>query len=285
MKMKAQTKIITSILMALILISMVSLTSAMVVKSVDYDKLLPGEETELTVRVENNLDDDYKDVSLSLDFSNVPLSPVGSSESTTDIDEGDSEDFNFKIKASSGATPGDYYILYVLKFENITKTGTIGVTISGNVDLSFSVSQDNPVINQKDKISLKIVNKGFADAKFATVRIVPSGFTLLSEEEIYIGTISSDDFETADFDVLLTSQSAILSVHIEYKDFENNLQKKDVNLPLTVYNMERALELGIITKSNTLTYVIVIIVLIVIWFIYRSFKKRAKRKKAEAAGR
>jgi len=264
---------------------MTSMASAMVVKSVDYDKLLPGEETGLTLRVENNLDDDYKDVSLSLDFSNVPLSPVGSSESTTDIDEGDSEDFNFKIKASSSAAPGDYYILYVLKFENITKTGTIGVTISGNVDLSFSVSQDNPVINQKDKSSLKIVNKGFADAKFATVRIVPSGFTLLSEDEVYIGTISSDDFETVDFDVLLTSQSAILNLHIEYKDFENNLQKKDVNLPLTVYTREKALELGIIAKNNTTTYVIVAIVLIIIWFVYRSFKKRAKRKKAEAAGR
>ena len=259
-----------------------SLASAMIIDSVNYGKFNPGEESSLKIRIENNLDRDYKDVSLSLDFSNLPLNVVGSSEFTTDIDEDDSETFDYVIKASSTASPGDYEIPYTLKFANQTKTGKMGVTISGNIDLAFSVSQDMPIINTQDKITLKIVNKGFADAKFASVKINPSGFNLLSENEVYIGNIDSDDFETASFDVLLTSSSAMTNVEIEYRDFDNLLVTKTVTLPLTVYSRERALELGIIKKNNTATYAIVIIVLIILYLIYRSWRKRARRKKAEA---
>ena len=46
---------------------------------------------------------------------------------------------------------------------------------------------------------------------------------------------------------------------------------------IEVYTQEEAIALGLIQKSNTLTYVIILVVLIVVWFIYRSWRKRKKR--------
>ncbi|MCX6748254.1 MAG: hypothetical protein NT076_01495 [Candidatus Pacearchaeota archaeon] len=279
--MKIQTKIITSLILAIMLTSM---ASALIVKNVNIGKLTPGEDASLSIGVENDQSYNIKDVSFSLDFSNLPLSSSNSQDSVTQIDEDDSESFVFTIKASSTAKLGSYNIPYTIVYKNQTlpQKGTISVDVSGDVQLEFSALAETNVVGSSGKVSLKIVNKGLADARFVAVKIVPSGFTLLGSDENYIGTVSSDDFETSSFDVIFNSQSAVLNANVEYRDFDNNLQTKDITLPLTVYTQEKALELGIIKKSNTATYVIVIITLIVLYLIYRAIRKRMRRKKAEA---
>ena len=67
---------------------------------------------------------------------------------------------------------------------------------------------------------------------------------------------------------------------IEYKDFDNQIVTKNVNLPLTIYTQEKAIELGLMKKDRTLTYAIVIVAVIILWFIYRSIKKRRRLKRS-----
>ena len=153
----------------------------------------------IDIEVENIFSDDVTDVSISLSLANLPFIPLGASEDSVDeIKEDDSEDFIFTIKASNDAVPGDYEIPYTLQydFENKTKTreGSLGVRVEASPELTFSANLDNPVVEQKGKITLKIVNQGFSDARFLSVRIIPSGFTLLSDAEVYIGNVDSDDF-------------------------------------------------------------------------------------------
>ena len=146
--------------------------------------------------------------------------------------------------------------------------------------LSYTVSTETPVVNTQGSVTLKIVNKGFSDARFASVKIIPDGFTLLSDKEIYIGEIDSDDFETATFDVLFNSENANLIAIVEYKDFDNQVIRKNVNLPLEVFSKDKALELGIIQRSNTPIYAGVVAVLIIAWFIYRAIRKRQRLKRS-----
>jgi len=282
--MNKSMKIISILTVFLLAISLAStLTSALIVSSVDSPVLAPGEEGRLTVILKNTFDNDIEDVSLSLDLSTIPFTAVGSSEfSLNRIDNDDKESFVFLLRADSSAKTGDYSIPYTITYRNSStpKKGTIGIKISAKPNLDFTSSTDIPVIGQKSKLTLKIVNKGLGDAKFVSFTLSPDGLTLLSEPTIYIGSIDSDDFESASFDVIYQSKSATLAGNLEYRDIDNKLYTKSISIPVEVYTKDEAIKKGIIQKSNTTTYILVVVILIVLWLIWRAIAKRRRLKKS-----
>ena len=259
---------------------------ALTIKSVDFSNLSPGKEGEIVVSIENNLQNNVEEVTLALDLSLLPLTPVGSSEKSIDeISEGDKETFRFDVKASNDAKINDYDIPYTITYseDNVVKTkkGFIGITIEANPELEFVVNTENPVIGTDGKIIFKIVNKGFSDARFVSVKITPQGYTLLSDKEVYIGTVSSDDFETITFDVHFNTNSRLVA-QVEYKNFDNSEVIKNVNIPIEVYTRDQAIQLGIVKKSNTGIYTIFIVLIAIIWFLWRKLNK--KKRMARARG-
>ncbi len=283
-------KLILTIALSLVVLFS-TFASAVTVNSVSVDTLSPGKEGTIKIELKNNLNDEVTSVSIKLDFTNLQLNPIDNSEDSIDkIRVDHTEEFIFRIKAANDIKPGDYKvpytIVYTINNESKTKSGSIGVSVKGNADLRFTVETTKPVVGEKDKLTLKIVNKGFGDAKFTSVKLIPEGFTLLSESDIYIGQINSDDFETATFDVIYTSQNPTLTAIVEYKDFDNKDISKPINLPITVYSQEKALELGLISKNNTFLYIIIIVAIILIIILYRTIRKsirQAKRNKSQQA--
>ncbi len=270
----------------ILIVLTLSLVSAMSVKSIDANNFQPGSEQKISVDVKNNLDNDAKDVSLSLDMKNLPFTIVNYDYGAIDIDSSDTESFDFMIKASNSAEAGDYQIPYTLSYSingtaQTSKNGTFILTIEAEPELSYSISTETPIVGSQGKIKLTIVNKGLGDAKFVSILLIPEGYTLLSEENNYIGTISSDDSETVSMDVIFKQQNPTFTAQIEYKDFDNQKVTKTVTLPVTVYSQEEALQMGIIKQNNTFVYVIVGAVLFVIWMIVRKIRKKRRMNKAQ----
>jgi hypothetical protein len=278
--MKKQIKILFSTLFLVVLT--LSLISAMTVKSVDATNFQPGGEQEITLKIKNTLDVDAADVSLTFDIpSGTPFTLIDS-EDTKDIDKGDTENFDFKIKAISDAKAGDYQIPYTINYNtNQTKKGTFTLTVEAEPQLVYSVSAENPLIGSKGKLTLKINNKGLGDARFVSLTVTPSKFTMLSNKEVYVGTVSSDDSQTENFDVIFSQQNPELNVQIEYRNFNNELVTETVILPITVYTQEQALKLGIIKPDNTPFYVIGAILGFVVWMIVRKIRKKKRLNKAQ----
>ncbi|MDO8509207.1 MAG: hypothetical protein Q7S27_06005 [Nanoarchaeota archaeon] len=281
-KTKSALKFTLSLVYLVAIFSVFS--SAITISSVESETLTPGQTGSLNIELSNELEDDATSVSIRLDLTNLPFISIGNSEDSIDeIDEGDEEEFSFRIKAANDIAPGDYKIPYVITYTvnttSVTRQGTIGITIRANADLSFSAETEKPVIGTQTRLTLKVVNKGFADAKFVSVTIEPQGFTLLSDKNVYIGNIDSDDFETISFDVVYRDQNSALVGQLEYRDFDNKIITKTISIPLTVYTKERALELGLIEKSNTGLYIGLIIALILIIVLYRVLRSRMRKAK------
>jgi hypothetical protein len=280
-----KTKIILSTIFAMLfLVLATTLTSAVIIKSISSDTIYPGQEGSLTITLKNDASFDITDVSMSLDFSNLPLTSVESSEANVDeILEGKTKVFTFHIKASNDAIPKDYNIPYTITYDEATtpKKGTIGITVSGKTDLEYTVIQTTNVIGSKGKVDLKIINKGTAAAKFVDVTITPQGFTLLSEPDVYIGTIDSDDFQTASFDVLYNKKGAILNAVIEYQDFDNKKITQTIELPLTVYTQDEAIKLGIVKRSNAIWIFLLIIIIVAFIIIRKRIIRKRKLKRNE----
>ncbi len=271
------------------LILLTSFASAMVVDSVTSENLYPGQSADLKVSVKNTLNEDVDDVSLTLNLENTKFTTVGSSEDSEDtIDEDDSENFNFVLKAAADTSPGDYNIPYSLVWvgqngTEATKSGTFGISVGAKTELSFSAESENNIVGHKGKVSVKIINSGLGDIGFVNVKIASaSGLEILGTGEEYIGSVRSDDFELATMDALFKSTTASLTAIITYKDFDNAEHLETITLPVGVYSQEKALELGLISKSNTGLYVVIAIILLGIWYIWRRIKKARKRR--ERAG-
>lgn len=269
--------------LTLILISS-SVSANLVLTEVISPDLLPGQEGRLIITIENNFDEDAEDVSLSLDLRNVPITIVGSAETTLDeIREDREEDFIFNIRASPTAEAGDYQIPYTLvyKDEDFTKTGTIGVRVEGTVELYTSTTTENAIIGQEGKINLKIINKGFADARYVTLKVSPNGYVLKSDNTVFVGDINANDYETVTFDVIFQKANPKLSGVLEYKDFNNVQQVMTINELLDVYTNQEAIEKGIIKKSNTPIYLTILVLVIVLWFVWRAIRKRRRIKQSQ----
>ena len=94
-----------------------------------------------------------------------------------------------------------------------------------------------------------------------------------------MGTIESDDFESASFDVAYNKKLSTILVKLKYKDFDNNEQTISENIALRIYTKEEAIEKGILKKSNATLYIAVVLVLFLLWMLFRFVRRRRKRLK------
>ena len=273
------------VLLSLIIINLAS--ALVVLDSLSQEKLYPGKGAEIVLKLKNNFDDDVEDVSVVLNLENTGFITQGGAESSEDkIRDDDSETFGFDIKASSSLSPGDYNIPYTITYtfddNKTTKTGSFGITVSVETELGYVIETENNVVGQQGKVSLKIINKGLGDINFVSIKFASvNGFEILSSKEEYIGTVRSDDFETASVDVLFKSTFGQVTADIVYKDFENKEQTETITLPVKVYSREKALEIGLIKKNNTIWDILLVVFVVLIWIIYRKIKKARRKRRLD----
>lgn len=271
----------------ILLLASSSLASAVVVESVLAPTLAPGEQSSVLVSIKNTLDDTVEDLSFGLILDDTQFITVGGTEDSTDeLREGRSEDFSFAIKPAYDIKPGDYQLPYEMSYmldnNRVVKKGSIGVHVGGSPELRASVEATTPVVGMKDTLTVTIVNDGLADARFVSISVQGEGMNVLSDREIYIGSVDSDDFETATFDVSYTKSRAALEVTVHYRDLENDRLTLEERLPVTVYTREEAISRGIITQSKTPYYIGALVIIIVLWFIWRMVRKRRRARLSAA---
>lgn len=271
----------------LLFVASSSLTSAVVVESVLAPTLAPGQESAVLVSIKNTLDDHVEDLSFGLILDDTQFITVGGTEDSTDeLREGRSEEFSFAIKPAYDIKPGDYQLPYEMSYtldnNRVVKKGSIGVHVGGSPELRATIEATTPVIGMKDTVTVTIVNDGLADARFVSLSVRGDGMNVLSDKEIYIGSVDSDDFETATFDVSYTKSRAALEVTINYRDLDNKRLSFEERLPLTVYTRDEAVSRGIVTESKTLYYVGILILIIILWFIWRMVRKRRRARLSAA---
>ncbi len=271
------------ILLIILVIVSLNLVSSISVNNVRIDEVEPGNEGIIKIELSNDGSIDVKDVSLNLNFLNNVI-PIGSSEGFIDkIKENDEEEFAFRFKVSSNAIPGTYTIPYELSYleNNILKKqkGDLGIIISGQPKIEISIEPQNPVIGKTGTLQMKVINMGLVDAKFVFVSIEGQGLTFLSNKKEYIGTIDSDNFETASFEVVYNNKKPVVNIEINYNDFDNKERKINYTNYLIAYTEKEAIEREILEKNNLPIYFGVTFLVIVIWFIIKNIRKRQKSKK------
>lgn len=303
------TKIITLALLALFLLSIVSLSlvsvSALVIKSVSMNpaEIEPGETAVIEIEIENDGDNDIKDVVVNLDLSGVIISEVpgvpstliympfalsgsSSQDSFNEIEEDEDETARFKIMALSKAKSDVYNIPVKIKYteNDVVKKDDSLISVRVNSPPVIDVSFEDSLLlkGENEEIELRIINKGLSDVTFVEVELGSSVyFDLLTKKIVYIGDVDSDDFDSVKFNVFFkkkTPDKINLPVIVRYKDATNQDIEKTFSIPLNVYTKERAIELGLMEKDYKWVYGGIVVVLIVGFFCYRKFRKWRRMK-------
>ncbi|MEK6860074.1 MAG: CARDB domain-containing protein [Nanoarchaeota archaeon] len=295
--MKNKTKTLTAIALLILglymsMVSMTSLTSALTISSVSTnpDSIAPGETAQVSLVVKNNGENDIADVSVGLDFTNLPLAPFnsGSDFNVDELDSDKSRQASFQIIALNDAKSGIYKIPVKIEYsENSivkTKQSMISIMINSVPILNVEAEDGLLLKGQNNKITLKIINKGLADVKFLDISIDSStSYDVISQKNVYIGDVDSNDFQTADFSLFFKDNAlntVTIPVTLTYKDITNKEYTQSYDVQIKVYNKQQAQSLGLQTKSNTLYYVVGIITLILVFILYRVIRNK-RRKSSE----
>jgi len=261
------------------------------VDSVSLDKktLEPGSSGIVRIKLSNKADSVLKDIKVTLDLGGLPLVPVDSTneKSIYKIDSRQDYEFEFKLLATPEAASGVYQVpLKVAYSDELGKTyltnGTIGIIIGAEPDLSITLDDSDIYESGKfGEIVIKVVNKGVTDIKFVNMKLGPSNsYQILTNDEVYLGNIDSDDFETAEFKLFVDktrSKQISLSLILEYKDANNKDFSDNIELRLNLYTAFDAKKLGL-KQGNRFLGTLIIIIIVVAGLLYYRKRKKTRKK-------
>lgn len=278
-----------TILLALFFtLQLVSIANALTITNVDVspNEIVPNGKTEVRINIENNLNEDVEDVSLSLELSKVPFAPEKTSEYFFDeIRKDKSKEAVFELVVDADASPGTYKIPVVIsyKYNNQTKTRSSYFSIKVNAKPKLDFSIDSIILkNQKNKMQIQITNTGLAKASFLEIELGNGNFNLLSGNKIYVGDLDSNDFDTISFEAFVRDTSTIsIPLTIKYKDPSNKEYEESFTLTAKAYSQKEAEKLGLVKKSSALRYVLIVVIIVIIILFIRWRRKRARNKQKE----
>jgi len=276
--MKAVKILLTILLLAMMVIPLVSAQVAVSSFTVSPRTVAPGGETSIDLTLEDVGDLDIENVIVTMDLSNVPFVPVGSSNEKIieEIDDGDQERVTFRVKALSTAEPSTYKIPVVISHAGVSKTSLISLEVTATAHLDLLLEKSELVkVNDNGKVTLKFVNDGLAQVKNLKVTLKESPlYQVNSPSTVFIGEVDIGDFETEEFIIIAQSEDPILAVDLEYRDAANNQFRESKLIKIPVYSVEEAKQLGLV-KGNSLVWPIVgVVVLLAAIVIYRRRKKK-----------
>jgi hypothetical protein len=161
-----------------------------------------------------------------------------------DFTGGESKNATFSVSVDSSADAMVYKIPLTITYlddngTEKTESRDIGVRIDETPELKVSlVSADKFAAGKTGKFTVTVVNDGFVNAKFLNIKILEGdGYKILSQDDIYIGNLDSDDSQEEEFEIKVVdgTNAGALPVNfvLTYKSANKNeeiTREKVVNL-------------------------------------------------------
>lgn len=240
----------------------------------------------LSFNIKNKGDSSIKDIRLTLSLPEqfTTLNDI-TIEKLAELKAGESKKIEFNIMALPDIDEGIYEASIYSQYVNpvgtdIAENVSMGLALSGVPNIFIKI--ENSEIHRANKmgeISLEFVNNDIANIKFLTVELEESeDYDILSPSKEYIGDLDSDDAESVDFRLRITSnkKEINLPLSITYRDSINREYNKKVNVILPIRS---AAELGISQDYTLLIFIIIGILLVAAFIVYKKWKKKKNAKR------
>jgi hypothetical protein len=257
--------------------------------STNPNEVQPGGRSSVDVRLRNQGNRDIEDISVGLDLSSstLPFIPIGSAAKkiVEEIEEDESSTVTFNLMTSPDAKPDTYKIPIVVTYKDaddltVEETSVIGLIVEAVPELEVAIEESEVFkVGQLGGVTIRFVNKGLGDIKFLSAKLQKAAaYDVISSNDVYIGNVEPDDFETETFRLRFKQKIGNLPLEVKYKDNKNREFKQTFNLDLSLFSQEEAFELGLESKPKTQVYVGVFVA-IVLFFLIRRWRKKRRLKR------
>ncbi|MEM2018092.1 MAG: hypothetical protein QXI41_01270 [Candidatus Pacearchaeota archaeon] len=245
------------------------------------EKVRPGKEVELKIRIKNTANSEIKNVVFNFDIKDLPFASQSVTEQRiASLDAKEEKEVLLKLFVLADAEIKTYKIPLKITYEDsygqsYAKNDTIALQVYEEPRLELSI--DSKLIIQKpSKVQVKVLNKGLGDIMFVEIKLLSSSDYDIIQGYEYIGKISSDDYDTTEFQIIPKKNSLILKLLLNYRDSNNQEYTKIEELPSKVYTISEAQKAGLLPKSH-LALTLIIIFLVAAIFIWRVVSKKRKQ--------
>ncbi len=248
--------------------------TSLLIDSIDFpDRVIAGSTNEMTIGLENIVNNDFRniDVNLQLDDPELEMAPVESSrERISHMSANAQEEVTFDLNVDEDADNGVYKLPISLTYESETgqeveTQQTTGIVVGGSPEIRTGIEDTNIIQSgSRDSITFNIINRGPGESRYTEIEILENetdNFDVLSERNEYLGTMISDDYQTAEFDFFVDEdQEGNLEIPIEvsYVDENGEMQSEIQTVTNRIYSDDEVSLYGLEERG---TGIIVIIIL------------------------
>ncbi|MEM4703394.1 MAG: hypothetical protein QXP53_02855 [Candidatus Pacearchaeota archaeon] len=244
------------------------------------EKVAPGQEVEVKMKIKNTANSEIKNVILKLNIDNLPFAPQSVTEQRiASLNAREEKEISLRLFVLAEAEIKTYKIPLEIIYEdsygkNYTKKDSIALQVYEAPSIELNVEKNELIMKKPSKVQFKVLNKGLGDLMFVETKILNSADYSIEKGYEYIGKISSDDYDTVDFQVTPKKQSIILKILINYRDSNNQKYSEIKEIPVKVYTISEARTAGLLPKFPWIMIVILVIIAIIVWRVSARKKKK-----------
>lgn len=241
------------------------------------EKAAPGSTNQMQLNLENLGSGQLKNIQVSLDTSseNLPLATSGSSQKNiASIDSASVETLNYSLSIDESAENGVYKLPIQINFENEAGTSfeqqtTTGINVGGEPQLDVDLNTEEAITEGTRELTFRLVNKGHGSADFVSMEIQENeNIEVIGSDDVYIGSMDSDDFQTASFDVHIEAETESVNINeikmpvkLEYTD-QNGEQSSTKTVLAEFYTREDVQRYGLDSGGSPLPLIAVLLLLV-----------------------
>lgn len=208
--------------------------TSLVVNNVYFpEKVGPGSTTEMTLTLENMANAYFRNIDVSMDFSQIPVAALGTStKRVTSIAPNAERNVTFTLAVDESAENGVQKIPVTLSYESeagsdVQKTFTTGTVIGGSPRIETALNENGDISSgSTGTVTFRFVNRGEGTAKFVKVDFLEAeGYSILSGDSVYLGDMNPDDYQTAEAEIYTEPGTDSIEVPVELTYREDGEEK------------------------------------------------------------
>jgi len=251
------------------------------ITNISTEKLIPGEEKEITITIQNVGTSTAYDVITELQEDRTitasgavverEITPLGAA--TTYIEKimpSETKTTTLKISVNRNATLKNYTLPVKISYRNSSGTRTadtsyIGFKIAGEVKLDAAIKEITTTGNLTEA-TIELFNSGEGKAEYTMIEI--SGNGTIDKPKQFIGSIEPNDVDSIKTKLTSNEETKTITLKITYQDSDAKTKTKIIEL--TLPTQEKTAE-----EPNLIINLIILVIIIgIIWIGYKKLIKK-----------
>jgi hypothetical protein len=246
------------------------------VLSTSNDKLLPGEEKEITLTLQNVGTSQAYDIVVEMQEDRTvtatgtvverDITPLGAAAAyLPSISPGEEKSVNLRVSVSTSATIKNYTQPVKVSYRDAagtrtTDTSYIGLKVFGNADLDATLKDTTgtTIAGQSTDVTIEIFNKGLGKAEFVIVELSSPEGTIQKPKQ-FIGSLGPNDVDTVKTPITFNKAGDnTIRATISYQDADSTMKKVNINVTIKTETTTQGI-------NPIITLIVIVVIIVLAW--------------------